>query len=251
MNIKAKLDKALLTQTFAQDNTSALLLKYQAIAKVYAEVENAIAVLSDLKNKKSSIYYGAISTSIIKKPSLAAQEISSIWEDEILDNFHPDDLIKKQVLEYHFFYFLKDKPITEWTNYYTAINLRTKSGSGDHKVLHRMFYAIEGDTVRLALCIYNLAGKSLNTLIHDTGVIINSTTGTTHYCNDFKHDMPISSREKEVLLLIDHGKMSKEIATQFNISLNTVNRHRQNILKKLRVTNSMEACRLAKALHII
>ncbi len=30
-------------------------------------------------------------------------EISSIWEDEILNKVHPDDVRKKQVLEHYFF----------------------------------------------------------------------------------------------------------------------------------------------------
>ena len=187
-----------------------------------------------------------------EKSSPLQYEISSIWEDEILDKMHPDDLKKKQALEYYFFYYLKDLPIGEWTDYYTTINIRIRSKSGEYiKILHRMFYATEGDSVRLALCIYNVSGKSMNTLIHEKGLIINSINGSTLHCNDFNYQDILSSREKEVLLLIAHGKMSKEIAESLNISLNTVNRHRQNILQKLRVKNSIEAYRLAKVLELI
>nr|WP_262896849.1 helix-turn-helix transcriptional regulator [Fulvivirga sediminis] len=114
-----------------------------------------------------------------------------------------------------------------------------------------MFYATEGDSLRLALCIYNLSGKSLNTLIHEKGLIINSTNGSTRPYNDFNYVDILSGREKEVLRLIAQGKMSKEIAELLNISLNTVNRHRQNILQKLRVKNSIEAYRMAKVLELI
>ncbi len=61
----------------------------------------------------------------------------------------------------------------------------------------------------------------------------------------------ISEREKEVLQLIDKGKLSKEISETLFISVHTVNRHRQNILAKLRATNSVEACRIAKQLKLI
>jgi DNA-binding NarL/FixJ family response regulator len=44
--------------------------------------------------------------------------------------------------------------------------------------------------------------------------------------------------------------MSKEIASDLSISINTVNRHRQNILEKLHVDNSIEACRIAKGLNL-
>ncbi|MBL3655833.1 response regulator transcription factor [Fulvivirga sediminis] len=252
MNIKAKLDKALLGQTFENTDEDSLCLRYQSIAKMYAEVENAIAVLSDLKTKKSLIYYGGISSLITKTTNHIEKQIHSIWEDEILDKLHPEDLKKKQALEYYFIYFLKDLPTTEWKNYYTAIHLRIRNNSGEFiKLLHRMFYATEGDSLRLALCIYNLSGKSLNTLIHEKGLIINSTNGSTRPYNDFNYVDILSGREKEVLRLIAQGKMSKEIAELLNISLNTVNRHRQNILQKLRVKNSIEAYRMAKVLELI
>ena len=50
---------------------------------------------------------------------------------------------------------------------------------------------------------------------------------------------------------INNGLMSKEIAAELFISVNTVNRHRQNILMKLQATNSVEACRIAKSLNLI
>jgi len=49
-------------------------------------------------------------------------------------------------------------------------------------------------------------------------------------------DKPIlSERELEILSLIGNGLLSKEIANQLNISVHTVNTHRQNILEKLKV----------------
>lgn len=37
------------------------------------------------------------------------------------------------------------------------------------------------------------------------------------------------------------GLLSKEIADRLSISINTVNIHRQNILQKMQVNNSLEA----------
>lgn len=61
----------------------------------------------------------------------------------------------------------------------------------------------------------------------------------------------LSSREKEVLLLIQQGFLSKEIAGKLFISVHTVNVHRQNILQKMNADNSMEAVRLARVYGII
>ncbi|ULT24190.1 helix-turn-helix transcriptional regulator [Sphingobacterium sp. E70] len=51
----------------------------------------------------------------------------------------------------------------------------------------------------------------------------------------------MSVREREVLRCIRAGMSSKDIAEKLTLSVNTVNRHRQNILQKLRVRNSHEA----------
>ena len=61
----------------------------------------------------------------------------------------------------------------------------------------------------------------------------------------------LSAREKQVLRLIDQGMMSKHIADMLSISIHTVSRHRQEIFKKLQVNNSIEACRVAKELHLL
>ena len=48
----------------------------------------------------------------------------------------------------------------------------------------------------------------------------------------------ITIREQEVLHLIAAGKTSKEIAEELNITINTVNTHRQNLIKKFNVKNT-------------
>ena len=51
--------------------------------------------------------------------------------------------------------------------------------------------------------------------------------------------------------LIDEGKLSKEIANYLSISINTVNRHRQNIFEKLNVDHAIEACKVARVMGLI
>jgi len=61
----------------------------------------------------------------------------------------------------------------------------------------------------------------------------------------------ITMREKEVLKLISQGLCSKEIADKLQISTNTVNNHRRNVIFKLGVKSSLQAVRLAKHLEIL
>lgn len=51
----------------------------------------------------------------------------------------------------------------------------------------------------------------------------------------------LTPRETEILHLIQEGLLSKEIAHKLCISIHTVNIHRQNLLHKLGVQNSIEA----------
>lgn len=53
--------------------------------------------------------------------------------------------------------------------------------------------------------------------------------------------MNLTGREIEILHLIQKGRLSKEIADKLNISIHTVNIHRQNLLHKLGAENSIEA----------
>jgi DNA-binding NarL/FixJ family response regulator len=55
----------------------------------------------------------------------------------------------------------------------------------------------------------------------------------------------LTTREKEVLKLIAEGKSSKEIASLLFISVYTVNNHRANIIKKLKLKRTADLVRYA------
>jgi DNA-binding CsgD family transcriptional regulator len=61
----------------------------------------------------------------------------------------------------------------------------------------------------------------------------------------------LSPREIEILQMVKNGLLSKEISDQLCISIHTVNTHRQRILKKLDVGNSIEAIQYASALGLL
>lgn len=61
----------------------------------------------------------------------------------------------------------------------------------------------------------------------------------------------VSPREKEVLDLVAHGMSTKQVADKLGISTRTVETHRINMLKKLKVSNTAELIRKAIELRII
>jgi DNA-binding CsgD family transcriptional regulator len=55
----------------------------------------------------------------------------------------------------------------------------------------------------------------------------------------------ISKRELEVLILISKGRSVKEIASELNISEETIKTHRKNLFRKFSVKNSPHLIKLA------
>lgn len=52
-----------------------------------------------------------------------------------------------------------------------------------------------------------------------------------------RHQVQLSQREKEILQLISEGHSTKEIATLINVSVKTVETHRQHIMQKVGARN--------------
>lgn len=254
MNIVSTLSEKLLQQDFSEDQyKDDLLHRYRAVAHSYAEIENSIAVLSDLKSDKSYIYNGAMAQLLGLSTKGSVKEIDSIWEEDIFDKIHPDDLVAKHMLEYQFFDLLKTIEVEDRINFYVTSRMRMLNTCGEYiPVHHRMFYlsSSPSGTLWFSLCLYNYSYEG-DITIPTPGKIINSMTGLVINLDRQKCENMLSVREKEILILIEKGKISKEIADQLSISKNTVDRHRQNILEKLRVKNSLEACRVAKLMGIL
>jgi two-component system, NarL family, nitrate/nitrite response regulator NarL len=51
----------------------------------------------------------------------------------------------------------------------------------------------------------------------------------------------LSRREREVLEQIRQGLTNRQIAARFGISVNTINKHVQEVLRKLQVRNRVQA----------
>ena len=222
--------------------------KYLSIASVYAQVENAIAVLSDMEQNVSYIYYGNIAKEFGLSASQNYQKINSIWEEHLFTHISSEDLEKKYLQELYFLNFLQNIKKEEKTHYQLVSSLKRHRPTGTKStILHRMTYldVRPNGKVWLTLCLYNLMPEI------NSDYIINTANGQVHLLDSYRYTSIVSPREKEILQLIDKGLMSKEIADSLCISINTVNRHRQNILEKLNVDTSIEACRIAKKMKWI
>lgn len=56
---------------------------------------------------------------------------------------------------------------------------------------------------------------------------------------------PLTPRERRVLQLLAEGNSSKEVATMLSVSVNTINKHRTNLMAKLNIHSQVELVRYA------
>jgi len=225
-----------------------------SLVGAYVKLEQSVAVLSDLADNRSYIFAGGFGD-FFKINCASYIVIDSIWEEDIYSRIHPDDLFQRHLLELEFFNFLKELPPGERLSYSTRCNIRAKNSENEYQqILHRSFYFKNSSQggLWLAVCLYNYLFEKSGSANGIDGRIVNTKTGEGFYVDNYTNCANLLTlREKQILELISQGLISKEIAFKLNISINTVNRHRQNILEKLNVNNSIEAVRTAEALHLL
>lgn len=241
------LEIRLLSQSFVANlSLDSQLDNAKRIAKMYSKLENCISVLSDLKTSRSYMFNGEVALQF--GLGLNETEISSIWEDELLERVHPIDLERKYKLEFKFFQLLNKLNPNERIDYEVLTKLRIKNIDDKYVLMkHRLLYVAnsEDGSIWLALCLYNLVYDHPEFDI-PKGIIVNNRLGKVIDLEDTKVNELLSTRQKQILSFIKQGVKSKEIAIKLSISINTVNRHRQNILQKLNATNALEACGIAE-----
>lgn len=72
-----------------------------------------------------------------------------------------------------------------------------------------------------------------------------SNNGSTMFYSKNGEKGTLSDREMEVLTFVAEGFTSKEVAEKLNVSKSTVDFHLENVYKKLKVRNRLQAVRVA------
>lgn len=212
-----------------------------------ARVENVLIVVSDMAEGKSHIIAGGFARNL---DIGEYQHEKSIWESKILSLMPPAEQEEKYIAELRFFHYLRHLPKSKKTDYYLMSKLRFRFADGDiHDVLHRMYYIFdeEGENLRYAICIYGPLTFDFN----GKSFAVNSVSGIKEELTASGNDSILSRRERQILAMVDTGMKSAEIAGELSISIHTVSRHRQEIISKLQVKNTHEACRIAKSMGVL
>lgn len=182
------------------------------------------------------------------------KEESSSDEDEIYNRIHPEDLVEKRMLEYKFFKSINLLTGRDKKKYRAMCRIRIRDRHNDYILVENSTQVLKcspNGKIWLILCCYTFSPYQRNSDTIEPH-IINTQNGKTLSLS-FKEQKKyiLTEREKEILSLIKEGKASKNIADLLEISVHTVNRHRQNIIHKLSVGNSIEAVSAATAMKLL
>ncbi len=258
MNAKEELEALFMSHQHKTEGTHSRL-DSDLLQKIIADVQlhQHMIVLSDLADKKSYICIGQFGAQFgLPVDASNLTIIDSIWEENLFSKMHPEDVLAKHVLELKLIYFIQKLPQPLRFDYSAISRLRMQNVYGEYQpITHQIIYLLKDASkdAQLALCIYRPCSSQLSALqdFSTNGHLLNRITGELVQEDAMQ---PISSilskREKEILGEIRKGFLSKEIADKLSISLNTVNRHRQNILQKLQANNSLEAIKIAESMQL-
>ncbi len=190
----------------------------------------------------------------ISDEATCTKEVYSSDEDEIYMRLHPEDLVDKRMLEYEFFKKIDKLPDNRKLDFKATCRIRIRNREGVFLYAENTTQILSlspGGKVWLILCCYNLSPNQCPAPDISPCIVDRKTGSVENIQLSEKRADILTPREKMILRLISEGKLSKQIASILGISINTVNRHRQNILEKLSVSNSVEAVSAATIMRLL
>lgn len=160
---------------------------------------------------------------------------------------HPDDHSWFLTFGFKMIDFFSKLPIEKLTKYKLRYDMRYRKKNGDYARILYQGVMIEYDEngrllrslgMHTDITYLKQEGKPVLSFIGLDGEPSYVDVGTENIFIESKE--ALSRREKEVLKLLIEGKLSKEIGSILNISKQTVDTHRKNMLHKTNLNNTGE-----------
>ena len=168
---------------------------------------------------------------------------------------HPEDLIALSNTQERLFEYLQTTQANKILEYKLVYEFRVLNSDNKYVRIISQHQVLEIDENGNPWLVMGIADLSPNTVPLDNIKIqvVNFITGKTLPLNKFeeKELIEFTPREKEILLLVKSGMLSKEISSRLSVSIHTVNKHRQNIMQKMNADNIIEAIEYARKLGLL
>ena len=217
-----------------------------------AEVENGSVIVLDLYKKKY-IFIRSKHIEPFDNPLIDHDPQDPFYYSQFI---HPDDLPIVMDSYKKTFNFFLNQPAEERKNYKLIQNFRQRDKYGKYLNVILQLVVLELDrkgNIWLALILDDLLPDKISFEGVNRRVINIKSGKICLFQNELEPNKKtiLSTREIEVLSLVSKGFASKEIADKLFLSINTVNNHRQNIIEKVRASNTSEAVNYARNLGLL
>lgn len=228
---------------------------FKSKISMMAEVCDELSIITDASADRCYIYSGKLASllGLTDKPVYDAV-VESSDEDAIYTRMHPEDLPDKRMLEYEYFKFVDPLEGEHKISFKATCRIRIRNLEGRYLYIDnstQVLFPSPSGKIWLILCRYELSSDQTPSQGINPAIVCTSTGEVRPFSFAKERRKILTPREKEILLLIRDGKPSKQIADQLGISIHTVNRHRQNIIEKLSVNNSVEAISAAITMKLL
>jgi DNA-binding CsgD family transcriptional regulator len=217
-----------------------------------ADIGNSIISVFDACKKEHVFYSSNVSVMLGYNP----QEAESVGQHFLDNKIHPDDFYELMQNALSIFKLFFNFSVDEKINHKLISEYRILNAANNYVRVIEQQQVLELDSkgnLWLALSILDISPNQKNMNEGLLSELLNFRTGIIIPFIETKEliTVALTKRETEVLKLVKDGFLSKEISDKLAISLHTVNTHRQRVLEKLGVSNSMEAVALASKLGLI
>lgn len=201
------------------------MLESENTIKVVGEASNGKEAVSLVLQLQPDVLITDISMPEMTGIEAASELVSRKTHSKILmlSMFDREEYVLSAVKLGAHGYLLKD---TDKTKFIKAIN----------KVVNGEKY-FSSEISNIIVNQYLTSVTTGETLTGSGGVVINGTSSVDSF--------DITKREKQILSSVVNGQSNKVIAEELGISVRTIETHRLNIMKKLKVNNAADLVRIA------
>lgn len=214
-----------------------------------SELTHSIVVVFNCCTKR----FAFVSDNIPPAYGIDSKRLVLKGHESILEIVHPDDIHHGLLVRKKIYSLLSSFSAEEKMKHKMVHEMRVKNVRGEYIRIIEQEQAIELDKsgniwLMLSVIDVDASHESETTQSH----LYNFETGEQLFIDlSDTLDEPLTNRELSVLQLMKQGLLSKEIANYLNVSINTINTHRQNILQKLKANNSIEAVNFGQRLGLL
>lgn len=198
-----------------------------------SELTHSIVLVFDCCTKK----FVFVSNNIPQSYGIDSERLFINGHEPVLKIIHPGDIYYGLLVRKKIYSLLSSLSAEEKMKHKMVHEMRVKNVRGEYIRIIEQEQAIELDKsgniwLMLSVIDVDASHESEITKSH----LYNFETGEQIFIDlSDTLEEPLTNRELSVLQLMKQGLLSKEIANSLNVSINTINTHRQNILLKLKM----------------